>query len=171
MAAFVIAAGAYFLGKFGFSSVCSRCGKARWTQEWQMPGSQITLFSHSTESDTALSATLRTNSLLIPHRHAWLFVHGGGNGVRCALGNGGRLLQLASYPQTAELVGSLYHYHEFGYTYKVLTNMFDFEYAEYADWLLFSIPEGGFTNATQIHEWIVTRSEEFETISKLSADK
>src|SRR5262249_24539975 len=84
-----------WVGRYYSSSVCTKCAAIRATQEWQVPGTRITLFARSSESDTPLSITLRTNRLVGPHAHAWLGFHGSGNGVRCALGSGGELFQTA----------------------------------------------------------------------------
>ncbi len=154
-------------GPFGWSSVCDRCGAGRWTQEWQVPRTEIPLFALSTERDTLLSVTLRTNQLVGPHPHNWLFVHGGGNGVRCALGHGGALLQTASHPQMPQLVEALHRYHEWSFRDKVLTNILNYR-TSWAASVAFDVPDECLTNAVCLHNWILYNSAEADkTISDL----
>ena len=42
-------------GKFGYVSVCDRCGALRKTTEWQVPSTSLPVFRRSTESDSPLS--------------------------------------------------------------------------------------------------------------------
>src|SRR5438309_425937 len=100
-AAFLIlisAAFAFWPFRFYYDSVCSQCGAAKWTTEWQLPYSQTSLYSHSSVQETALSSYLARSGYIGTHSHRWLFGHGGGNGVRCALGDGDSIRQSVTSP-------------------------------------------------------------------------
>jgi hypothetical protein len=71
---------------FGYLSVCDRCGASRRTTKWKLPLTEFTVFTRSVESETPLSRAVLTNGIVQSHTHHWLFGHGGGHGVKCAIG-------------------------------------------------------------------------------------
>ena len=86
IAEFVVGTGMFF----GWTSVCRLCGSERMSQ---------TIFwvpVHSYE-DTEVSRFVKAEGLRGEHKHEWLFVHGGGGGVFCAIGNGRLPLDNARY--------------------------------------------------------------------------
>src|SRR5258705_8395552 len=75
-------------GAFGYSSVCRRCGLERRGTDWQIPLTSISVCKSSSEKPTPVSVTLERNGTVGRHEHDWLFIHGAGNGITCALGSG-----------------------------------------------------------------------------------
>ncbi len=100
----VVAASSLILGPFGSYSVCDRCGALRRTTAWQIPHSSVTLFTRSTDSDSALSRVLLANGIVEPHEHRWRFGHGSGNGILCAIGPGRHIRSAAGSDELADLV-------------------------------------------------------------------
>lgn len=160
----------FWSGRFCWNSVCGRCGTEKWTQEWQVPHTSLRLFTHSKEFDTPLSITLRTNGLVRLHRHDWRFVHGSGNGVRCALGEGESLWQTAVHPQTLQLIEALHRYHESAFRDKVLANVLD-PRSSWAASIAFSVPDECLANATSLHDWIRDNSAEVDQVLQDLRDK
>lgn len=109
--ALLIAAIVLWPARFCSDSICTQCGAIRYTTEWQFPGQEWTLFQQSSVKATPLSQYVSSSGLAGPHAHVWLFDHGGGNGVRCALGAGEHLLNpvmssnLVSLLQSAKVYG------------------------------------------------------------------
>src|SRR5262245_10027550 len=79
--------------RFYYDSVCAKCGTLRYTTVWQLPysHSDFGFFKSSTESESELSSYLKSSGQVRAHKHDWQFGHGGGNGVRCAIGGGDEL--------------------------------------------------------------------------------
>src|SRR5690348_15012967 len=85
VALLVLAASALFC-RFEFTSVCSQCGATRDTTDWQIPLTSVRVFSHSSEHASPVSTVLVSSGTVATHQHQWLFCQGGGNGVKCAIG-------------------------------------------------------------------------------------
>jgi hypothetical protein len=74
--------------RFGYFSVCSVCGAVRNSTCREVPIVSIEYWcSHSVEQ-SALSKSAAEAGLVGLHEHQWLFGHGGGGGIVCALGPG-----------------------------------------------------------------------------------
>ena len=147
-------------GTFGYSSVCNRCGAVRQTTEWQIPRTSIPVFSRSSVRQTPVSLSLTTNLIAPPHSHQWVFAHGGGNGVRCALGGAHMVRSTVESTEVAQLLTALERYGERSFRDKVLTNLFDDSTTHLVRTL--SVPAGAFTNASQLHTWISYESGYFD---------
>lgn len=81
-----------FDGPFCYSSVCTQCGRRRYSRDWMVPFTRIKIGSVNNETDTPLSTVLRQKNIVPAHTHQWLFIHGSGNGIMCAIGSGSTML-------------------------------------------------------------------------------
>ena len=108
-------------GPFAFVSFCTSCGLRKFTTEWQLPETHIPVFSKSIHQHTALSALLQTNNIVLLHRHTWSFAQGGGNGVRCAIGQGRYLTSLQSSDVTS-LVEFAHRHRDYPFRDLIVTN-------------------------------------------------
>ena len=134
-------------GVFTFSSVCSRCGGVRRTTEWQIPHTEITLFTYSSEATTPLSQVLMTNNIVPTHNHNWLFAHGGGNGVRCALGDGQGLQSAVNSEDFARMIQALHNHGLLELRTRLLRGVFDPETTFHFRCVGMKINESGITTA------------------------
>jgi hypothetical protein len=143
---------------FSYYSICDRCGAFRRTTDWKLPLTDFTVFTRSTESDTPYSRTLLTNAIVPKHSHNWLFGHGGGHGVRCALGPGHRIRPAADSDQFARLVLML-HYHELtALRDRVVQGALDPDVSRLYFQLCFTLPKEP-VSATELQEWFTEQSE------------
>jgi hypothetical protein len=108
-------------GPFSFVSFCTTCGLRKFTTEWQLPGPRIPVFSKSMHQHTPLSELLQTNNIVAVHGHIWSFAQGGGNGVRCALGQGRYLTSLQS-SEVASLVEFVHRHRDYAFRDWIVTN-------------------------------------------------
>jgi hypothetical protein len=83
------------MSTFSSISVCDECGCESHDTDFQIPFLTLTLWRLHSEKQTPVSALADELGLATPHPHHWRFVHGGGNGIVCALGSGGDILQVA----------------------------------------------------------------------------
>ena len=160
----VLAAYIAFCGAFGYSSVCTRCGAVRLTTEWQIPRTSIPVFSRSSIQQTPVSLCLTTNHIVASHSHQWVFVQGGGNGIRCALGAAHMVRSTVESSEVAQLLEALDHYGERGFRDRVFTNLFDNGTTALVRTL--HVPSGGFTNAAQLRAWIAEDTLYFDEMLK-----
>jgi hypothetical protein len=145
-------------GPFGYSSVCDKCGASRHTTDWQLPLTDLTVFTYSTESDSPLSRVLLTNGIVPAHSHHWLFSVGGGNGVRCAIGPGRHIRPAAGSEEFAAIVLTLHQRGQIDFRDRVLRGVFDPRTSELFWRLGFNAPKTT-TSATEIQGWIAEQSE------------
>ena len=120
-------------GRFGSSSCCTRCGIRKLTTEWQIPRARITLYSKSTQQHTAFSMMLQTNGITRAHTHIWAFVHGSGNGVRCALGKGHQLMAVQSR-DVIHLIQAAHQRDDHSFRDLIIANALDPETSEATRW-------------------------------------
>jgi hypothetical protein len=148
-----------FIGDpFGYFSVCDRCGALRRTTDWKLPLTEFTAFSRSTESDSPLSRVLLTNGIVQPHTHQWLFGHGGGHGVRCAIGPGRHIRSAADSDEFARLVLTLHTHGLTALRDRVLRGALDPDTSHLFRGLAFSAPKEP-TTASEIRGWFTEQSE------------
>jgi hypothetical protein len=83
----VLGVGAFVLGGgfFRWGSVCGVCGAERDSIE------RFWVFRAHRVKPTPLSEFVLREGIQIAHQHNWLFAHGGGAGVKCAIGPGRHL--------------------------------------------------------------------------------
>jgi len=101
----VLIPAAVYFGQFESTSVCTTCGEAQSTREFQIPFTRFTYFATRSRSATPLSAAINRAGLVpATHSHQWLFANGGGNGIMCALGSGRHVRDTANFPAVATFV-------------------------------------------------------------------
>lgn len=71
---------------FYWVEVCGECGAMRQSSARQLPMVPISFWTWHHESGTPLSQ--QVTPVVGVHTHRWSFVHGSGNGVFCAIGEG-----------------------------------------------------------------------------------
>jgi hypothetical protein len=112
-------------GRFGFTSVCSRCGEIRDTTEWQIPLTSVTVFSPSSEHTSPVSTALTTSGIVAAHEHQWLFCQGGGNGVTCAIGEGRHIRPVVQSDAVAAIIAASQRFGETQFRDRLLRALFD----------------------------------------------
>ena len=150
----MFAAFAFWPCRFYYDSVCSQCGAIRYTTKWQLPQSGHSLFTHSTAETTPLSRYLTSSGLVTAHPHHWLFGHGGGNGVRCALGEGDSIRASVMSLEIARLLEFARQYGEQYESGKFLRLTFDRDISRTVLSLAGSVPTNGFSSREQYRSWI-----------------
>jgi len=144
-------------------SICVKCGASRRTREWQLPRSQSSFFSHSSVTGTPLSLYL--SSTVVPkHAHLWLFGHGGGNGVRCALGDGDALRSSVSSSNVVAFLECTRRYGQSNEFAKFLTLTFDRDQSRGVLSLAVLMPTNGFSSQEAYRAWILEQSPWMEVI-------
>lgn len=149
----VLAAGLTFTlmaGPFRYLSVCDRCGASRLTADWQLPLTSFTVFSRSTEKESPLSRVLLTNGIVAAHSHHWLFASGGGNGVRCAIGQGSHIRPAAESEEFAATVLALHKRQQIAFRDRILRGALDPDTSRLFQGLSFD----GAMSPTEMQRWI-----------------
>ncbi len=147
-------------GAFRYTSVCNRCGAVRYKTEWQVPHTRFAFFSHSSVRQTPVSLCLTTNQITPMHSHNWVFAQGGGNGIKCALGEAHKVHSTVESLEVAQLIQALERYGQRDFREKVVASLFDDSTTRVV--LLFALPTGGFTNEIQMQTWISEQAEQFD---------
>lgn len=145
---------AWVNGPFRYGSVCDRCGALQSTTEWRLPFTRLPVFAHSTESETPLSRVLMTNGIVSLHPHHWLFGHGSGNGVKCAIGPGRHVSPTAASEDFATLVLMLHRSGETALRDRVLSGAFDPETSRTVRCLAVDVPPTT-ASAEELQAWFV----------------
>jgi hypothetical protein len=149
-------------GPFSYSSVCSRCGIVCHTTKWQLPGTRFTVFDQSSERDTPVSLSLRADGIVGPHSHQWLFAQGGGNGVRCALGEGRYIRPALESEGVASILYASQRFGEIKFRDRLVRLMFDPKTSQAVRDLGFSAPTNRFIDATEFRAWLDRETEFFD---------
>ena len=131
---------AFWPFKFYYYSLCSKCGEIQNTTDWQLPLTFSTFWSHASIEPTALSRYLASSRLVPAHKHDWQFGHGGGNGVRCALGAADRVRPLLTSTNVTTFLDLARQYGEPGESAKFLEYTIDPELCRAVFFLAGSIP-------------------------------
>jgi hypothetical protein len=140
--------------RFYYDSFCSQCGAYKWSLDWQLPHSEICFFSHSTVAETSLSLYLVSSGTVQSHKHNWIFAHGGGNGIRCALGDGDSIRSSAASPKVVRFLEAT---RVFGGNDEFRENLrltFDRDHSLTIRMLANSMPTNGFPTKAAYRSWI-----------------
>jgi hypothetical protein len=138
---------------FGYDSYCSVCGAERDTTEWQVQGHQWTICRFSSIHATPLSKYVSSARLVAIHSHVWLFAHGGGNGVRCALGEGDSLRNVVTNSNVVQLLQYAKEYGASDEDQKVLKFALAPDLMRTVTWFAMLVPQNGFSNKEQYRDW------------------
>lgn len=161
LGAMVMLALSVFLGPFRYATVCTHCGMIRSTTEWQVPFTSITVFRQSTERATPLSTVLMNDGIVAQHDHDWLFCHGGGNGVLCALGRGRHIGSSVESEGVAAMIGTCNTYGELLMRDKILNALFDPDTSSAVKRMAVRFPLNGFSDASSLRDWMDQNREIF----------
>lgn len=117
---------AYFLfdGPFGYSSICTKCGKRRYSRDWAVPFTSMKVATIHAETDTPLSVTLTQKAIVSQHSHEWLFIHGSGHGITCAIGSGSSLMGVTNQ-RVADTIALLHDRGKIEFRDRLVTGVLD----------------------------------------------
>ncbi|MFN0052533.1 MAG: hypothetical protein ACKV0T_10085 [Planctomycetales bacterium] len=96
--------------RFHYFSVCGDCGAVRNSSERQIPVFPFPYWRSHAIQETVLSRTVARLGLIGQHEHRWLFGHGGGNGIQCALGSGRHIRKSADSDLVAIFLENTWEY-------------------------------------------------------------
>jgi hypothetical protein len=148
------AAFAFWPFRFYYDSVCSQCGAIQSTTEWQLPLNHHCFFRRSTVEATALSSYLTSSGVVGTHQHQWLFGHGGGNGVQCALGDGDNIRATVTSPEVVHLLAYSRQFGEQEESSNLLRFAFDRDISRAILSLATHAPTNGFVSREAYRVWI-----------------
>jgi hypothetical protein len=150
----LVAAALALYGAFGSISVCGTCGAVQDSTEWQIPFRSVTYWHSTSITQTPLSAVVAKRQLAACPSHNWLFIHGGGNGTLCAIGDGRRVHQAALSPNVAEFVSAVSEYKGQREGQRWLKMALDREASrEVLSLVASEIPANGFGDRTTFERW------------------
>jgi len=150
------------LGAFRFSSVCTQCGAIRETTEWQVPLTSITVYRHSSEQATPVSTALVESGIIAQHEHRWLFSQGGGNGIRCAIGEGRHIRPVVQLDGVAVVISASQKFGELQFRDRLLHALYDPKTSEAVRGLGMNAPTNGFADGSFFRAWMTHESESFD---------
>lgn len=148
-------------GAYSSSSVCKKCGIVKDSIDWQIPLSNITLFGTASEHETPVSVALVRNGVVTGHKHKWLCIHGGGNGVLCAIGEGRHISPAVESKEVASVLDASSRFGETKLREQLVRLMFDPKTSRMVLHLGHRFPESGFKNASDFHAWFEEKKEDF----------
>ncbi len=157
-------------GPFGYHSVCDQCGLSRQTVNWQLPFTECTFFTRSTESETPLSTLLLTNGIVPVHSHHWLFATGAGNGVRCAIGPGRHIRSTIESKEFATLILVLHQRGQAAFRDRILRVAFDPRSSDRVRALYFR-GDGAEMSDTDLERWVSQYTEYLDDVAPDSKRK
>ncbi len=149
-------------GAFGSTSVCTKCGAVQQATDWQIPFTSVTVFRYTSVQSTPVSDILVRNGLVPRHDHQWSFCAGGGNGIRCAIGDGSRILPSVESSNAANIISASQQFNEIQFRDRMLLALFDPKTSDTIRQLGMLVPTNGFPDATTFHAWLGENSELFD---------
>lgn len=138
---------------FCYDSVCSQCGAIKQTTEWHLPNSDYS-FTHSSIEQTPLSTYLTSAGIVGAHSHHWLFGHGGGNGIRCALGDGDQIRATVESPEVVRFLALGRQFGDPEENSNFLRYAFDRDISRGVCFIARSVPTNGFATREQYRAWM-----------------
>jgi len=152
---FAVVALALWPFRFSYTAVCTKCGAEERVQEWKVPGTDWTFFRRSSEVATPLSKSIAASTLVETHTHDWLFAAGGGNGVRCAVGQGRQLWTIVREPKSAQLLEAIRLYNGPDDARQFLKLALDPQRSQDDPAMMVLLcPTNGFSSQEQFHAWL-----------------
>ena len=147
---------------FHFLSVCVRCGAGQNTFQWQVPRTRYTVFSLSWKSATPVSASLARVGIVGNHVDEWIFNHGSGNGVTCAIGGGTSLYPTVHCHGVVTVIEASHRFGETNFCDRVVRLMFDPKTSGVVWQLGRLAPTNGFASDAEFRYWLGQQTEYFE---------
>jgi len=148
---------------FRSASVCRRCGCRSYAIDFQLPFIPITYWRHRKTEQTLFSGMATELALCQPHSHDWTLIQGGGNGVLCALGNGGNLNRDVRSKEVVAFITNTNRYRDKSEAQKWFEIALDYKDSKaLGDWLQFnSFPESGFDSSPEYDKWREDKDKEW----------
>lgn len=87
---------------FSYFSACRTCGRIRHSRDLQLPFSTLSYWSQHSIKETPVSSV--ADKIVGDHDHKWLFGHGSGNGITCAIGYADQLPSTVNSESVASLI-------------------------------------------------------------------
>ncbi|MFO0914576.1 MAG: hypothetical protein U0795_16580 [Pirellulales bacterium] len=151
----ICAVGALRFSTFGSLSVCTHCGCRLSATDFQLPLVPVTYWRQQKIEATPLSIVARDLGLVKPHAHDWDLIQGGGNGIRCALGQGGELSRALRSPQVTQFLLDTSRYRGRDEANRWFGTALDFRQSRaMSEWIQIQLyPADGFAAATDYDHW------------------
>jgi hypothetical protein len=114
-----------------------------------------TYYRHRIIQRTPFNEVAGDLGLIRPHPHDWKLMHGGGNGIACALGRGVELDPTVRSTEVAQFIRCTHQYHgRQEARIWVETALDDHHSKALYDWIhTTAFPQSGFSSATDYEEW------------------
>lgn len=141
-------------GEFSYYSICQSCGKWRTTRVIGVHAWNWSLLTRHEERDTPLSLFLWEDGIGKPHEHIWLFGHGGGNGVKCAIGPGRHLAGNVNSALLVRFLGDAWRFGQSAVASNVLMVAMNPKTAFDVRHLTSGYPETGFVTRSYFLDWM-----------------
>jgi hypothetical protein len=141
---------------FSYTSICPVCGDVQESVDWQVPFTHFTYRTTARVNPSALSKVLADRQPAGAHLHEWRFALGGGNGVRCALGDGAPLLMnVARRPSALAFIDATLAYGDAQQVAEVNSLLRDRDRVRYLDMAAGSsrFPESGVKDQAEYVAW------------------
>lgn len=140
---------------FSSLSVCATCGCRCQTWDHQLPLTSLTYFRHRHVEATPLSTLVERLGLAPAHTHDWKLIHGGGNGIMCAIGSGGDLDRNARSTRVVSFIDDTNKFQgTTASTTWLKTTLNETESQALNNWLLYErYPEEGFVDSASYANW------------------
>jgi len=142
-----------FFCTFGSISVCNVCGATQTETDFQLPFIDVTYWSMKHVESTTLSRTVERLNLCPPHQHEFVFAHGGGNGVMCAIGQGRHFLGACQYDELSAFVADVAKYRSNSVAAEWLTESLDPDRSSRVMYIARSFPLTGFVDQDKFDGW------------------
>lgn len=110
-------------------------------------------FRRSRVDATALSSYLTSSGAVAAHEHQWLFGHGGGNGILCALGPGDSIRAAVTSAKVARLLSVSRQFGGQKQSTEFLRHAFDRAMSRIILCIAERVPSNGFASAKAYQIW------------------
>lgn len=149
------AIGVLLFSTFRSTSVCVECGCRSSATDFQLPLLPVTYWRWQGIENTLLSLVGRDLGFLEPHAHDWKMIHGGGNGVLCAIGYGGELDRTVRSREVTQFLLDTSRYRGRDEAGLWFDRALDYRKSRaVSDWIsLNSYPHDGFAAALEYDSW------------------
>jgi hypothetical protein len=140
---------------FSSISVCGVCGCTCQRTELQIPFTFVTYWRFERAFESPLSEQVNRLKLAPLHKHDWIFIHGSGNGIMCALGSGGEIHTSARSPEVAAFIADTHRYRDADEARRWLAiALREREASALNNWLFMGAsPYTGFESAEDYENW------------------
>jgi hypothetical protein len=115
---------------------------------------------------------LSDEGLISAHRHQWILIHCGGNGICGGTGPGRSLAAAANSEEIAKLIEVTHRFGEVEFRDKLLRTLFDLRTTRAVQYLTIRVPEHGFADRSEFRAWIAHEAIEFDdTVGRMQRER